>query len=181
MRLQSHLRLSKSNIRRECDGWFERAEFNAYIMMIYFHCSDLHVTPRQRDRNTRSTCCFLHGRLGFGEVYPLLLLIQCNEMKIICSMLKMVMLVSKERKSTRFFHSFFDFHSDKTTPSMDGNGNRHIGKAESQPCRRCSQNRRKTQRESGDRPEEKCLPSVPTEFIAIFLNVDIRLESIWHC
>ena len=94
-------------------------------MMIYFHCSDLHVTPRQRDRNTRSTCCFLHGRLGFGEVYPLLLLIQCNEMKIICSMLKMVMLVSKERKSTRFFHSFFDFHSDKTTPSMDGNGNRH--------------------------------------------------------
>ena len=53
-----------------------------------------------------------------------------------------------------------------------------IGKAKSQPCRRCSQNRRKTQTESGDRPEEKRLTSVPTEFIAIFLNVDIRLESI---
>ena len=53
MRLQSHLRLSKSNIRRKCDGWFKRAEFNAYIMMIYFHCSDLHVMPGQRDRNTR--------------------------------------------------------------------------------------------------------------------------------
>ena len=50
--------------------------------------------------------------------------------------------------------------------------------SESQPCRRCSQNRRKTQTESGDRPEEKRLTSVPTEFIAIFLNADIRLESI---
>ena len=33
-------------------------------------------------------------------------------MEIICSMLKMVMLVSKERKSTRFFHIFFDLHPD---------------------------------------------------------------------
>ena len=37
---------------------------------------------------------------------------------------------------------------------------------------------KKTQTESGDRPEEKRLTSVPTEFIAIFLNNDIRLESI---
>ena len=36
---------------------------------------------------------------------------------------------------------------------------------------------RKTQTESGDRPEEKRLTSVPTEFIAIFLNVNIRLPG----
>ena len=75
-------------------------------MMIYFHCSDLHVTPPQR------------GRLGFGEgmflFLPFAFLIQFNEMEIMCSMLKMMMLVSKERKSTRFFHSFFDLHSDIT-------------------------------------------------------------------
>ena len=109
--------------------------------------------------------------------YPLLFLIQCNEMEIICSMLKMMMLVSKERKSTRFFHSFFDTCITKQRRAWT-EVETVIGKAESQPCRRCSQNRRKTQTESGDRPEEKRLTSVPTEFIAIFLNVDIRLESI---
>ena len=31
-------------------------------MMIYFHRSDVHVTPRLRDRNT-----IFAGRLGFGE------------------------------------------------------------------------------------------------------------------
>ena len=100
-------------------------------------------------------------------------------MEITCSMLKMMMLVSKERKSTRFFHSLFDLNSDITKQSRAwAEAETIIGKAESQPCRRCSQNRRKTQTESGDRPEEKRLTSVPTEFIAIFLNVDIRLESI---
>ena len=87
-------------------------------MMIYFHSSDLHVTPRQRDRNTGSTCCFLLVGLGLVKACfcfnPLLFLIQCNEMEIICSMLKMMMLVFKERKSTRFLHSFFDLHSDIT-------------------------------------------------------------------
>ena len=116
---------------------------------------------------------------AFFCFYPLLFLIQCNEMEIICSMLKMMMLVSKERKSTRFFHSFFDIHSDITKQSRAWTEvETVIGKAESQPCQRCSQNRRKTQAESGDRPEEKRLTSVPTEFIAIFLNVDFRLESI---
>ena len=110
--------------------------------------------------------------------YPLLFLIQCNEMEIICSMLKM-MLVSKERKFTRFFHNFFDLHSDITKQRRAWTEvDTVIGKAESQPCRRCSQSRRKTQTESGDRLEEKRLTSVPTEFIAIFLNVDIRLEPI---
>ena len=101
-------------------------------------------------------------------------------MEIICSMLKIMMLVSKERKSTRFFHSFFDLHSDitKQRQAWTAEVETVIGKAESQPCRRCSQNRRKTQTESGYRPEEKRLTSVPTEFIATFLNVDIRLESI---
>ena len=100
-------------------------------------------------------------------------------MEIICSMLKMMMLVSKERKSTRFFHNFFDLHSDITKQRRAWTEvETVIGKAESQPCRRCSQNRRKTQTESGDRPEEKRLTSVSTEFIAIFLNGDIRLESI---
>ena len=111
--------------------------------------------------------------------YTLLFLIQCNEMDIICSMLTMMMLVSKERKSTRFFHSFFDFHSDITKQRRAWmEVETVIGEAESQPCQRCSQNRRKTQTESGDSHEEKRLTSVPTEFIAIFLNVDIRLESI---
>ena len=81
-------------------------------------------------------------------------------------MLKMIMLVSKERKSTRFFHSFFDIAKQRRAWTEVETV---IGKAESQPCRRCSQNRRKTQTESGDRPEEKRLTSVPTEFIAIFL------------
>ena len=36
----------------------------------------------------------------------------------------------------------------------------------------------KIQMQSGDRAEEKRLTSVPTEFITIFLNVDIRLELI---
>ena len=94
-------------------------------------------------------------------------------------MLKMMMLISKERKSTRFFHSFFDLHSDiakhrRTWTEVET----VISKAELLPCRRCSQNRRKIQTDSGDRPEEKRLTSVPTEFIFIFLNVDIRLESI---
>ena len=31
-------------------------------MMIYFHCSNLHVTPRQRDY-----LLLFAGRLGFGE------------------------------------------------------------------------------------------------------------------
>ena len=112
--------------------------------------------------------------------YPLLFLIQCNEMQVICSMLKMMMLVSKERKSTRFFHSFFDLHSDITKQRRAWTEvETVIGKAESQPCRRCSQNRRKTQRNLGtNRGGEKRLTSVATEFIAIFLNVDIRLESI---
>ena len=92
---------------------------------------------------------------------------------------KMMMLVSKERKSTRFYHSFFDLRSDITKQRRAWTEvETVIGKAESQPCRRCSQNRRKTQTESGDGPEEKHLTWVPTEFIAIFLNVDIRLESI---
>ena len=104
--------------------------------------------------------------------YPLLFLIQGNEMEIICSILKIMMLVSKERKSTRFFHSTTKQRRAWTEVVTV------IGKAESQPCRRCSPNRRKTQTESADRPEEKRLTSVPTEFIAILLNVDIRLESI---
>ena len=83
--------------------------------------------------------------------------------------------VSKERKSTRFFHSITKQRRAWTEVDTV------IGKVESQPCRRCSQNRRKTQTESGDRTEEKRLTSVPTEFIAIFQNVDIRLESIRHC
>ena len=101
-------------------------------------------------------------------------------MEIIYSMLKMMMLISKERKSTRFFHSFFDFNfSDiakhrRTWTEVET----VISKAELLPCRRCSQNRRKIQTDSGDRPEEKRLTSVPTEFIFIFLNIDIRLESI---
>ena len=82
-------------------------------MMIYFHCSDLHVTCNVSVTETRGFA----GRLGFGEgMFVFILcffLIQCNEMEIICSML-MMMLVSKERKSTRFFHSFFDLHSDIT-------------------------------------------------------------------
>ena len=45
-------------------------------MMIYFHCSDFHVTPRQRDRSTGSTCCFLLVGLGLVKAcfcfYPLL-------------------------------------------------------------------------------------------------------------
>ena len=111
--------------------------------------------------------------------YPLLFLIHCNEMEIICSMLKMMMLVSKERKYTRFFHSFFDIHSNIIKQSRAWTEVETVtDKAESQPCRRCSQNRRKTQTESGDRPKENRLTSVPTEFIAIFLNVDIRLDSI---
>ena len=104
--------------------------------------------------------------------YPLLFLIQCNEMEITCSMLKMMMLVSKERKFTRFIHNITK--QRRTWTEVDT----VIGKAESQPCRRCSQNRRKTQTESGERPEEKRLTSFPTEFIAIFLNVDVWLESI---
>ena len=109
---------------------------------------------------------------------PIAFLIQCNEMKIICSMLKVMMLVSKERKSTRFFHSFFDLHSDITKQRRAWTEvETVIGKAESQPCRRYSQNQRKTQTESWDRPEEKRLTSpFPTEFIAVFLNDDIRLK-----
>ena len=100
-------------------------------------------------------------------------------MEIIYSMLKMMMLISKERKSTRFFHSFFYLHSDITKHRRAWTEvETVIGKAESLPCRRCSQNRRKIQTDSGDKPEEKRLTSVPTEFIFIFLNVDIRLESI---
>ena len=38
--------------------------------------------------------------------YPLLFLIQGNEMEIICSMLKMMMLVSKERKYNYLHVSF---------------------------------------------------------------------------
>ena len=66
-------------------------------------------------------------------------------------MLKIMMLVSKERKSTCFFHSFFDLHSDitKQRQAWTAEVETVIGKAESQPCRRCSQNRRKTQTESG--------------------------------
>ena len=67
-------------------------------------------------------------------------------------MLKMMMLVSKERKSTRFFHSFFDITIKQRRAWTEVET--VIGKAESQPCRRCSQNRRKTQTESGDRPED---------------------------
>ena len=78
-------------------------------------------------------------------------------------MLKMMMLISKERKSTRFFHSFFDLHSNITKHRRAWiEVETVIGKAESQLCRRCFQNRRKTQTESGHRPEEKCLTSVPT-------------------
>ena len=103
-------------------------------MMIYFHCSDLHVTPRQRDRNTRSNCCFLL-LVGLGLVktcfcfYPSLFLIQCNEIEIICSMLKMMMLVSKERKSTRFFHSISITKQRRAWTEVDI----VIGKAESRP------------------------------------------------
>ena len=89
--------------------------------------------------------------------YPLLFLFQYNEMEIICSMLKMMMLVSKERKSTRFFHSFFGLLSDITIKQRRAwtEVKTVIGKAESLPCRRCSQNRRKTLTESGVRPEQK--------------------------
>ena len=123
-------------------------------MMIYFHSSDLHVTPRERDRNTGSTCCFLLVGLGLVKACfcfnPLLFLIQCNEMEIICSMLKMMMLVFKERKSTRFLHSFFDLHSDITKQRRAWTEvETVIGKAESQPCRLCSQNREKLKRNLG--------------------------------
>ena len=78
-------------------------------------------------------------------------------MEIICSMLKMMMLVSKERKSTRFFHSFFDLHSDITCTKQRQAWTEVetvIGKAESQPCRRCSQNLEKLKRNLGtDRRE----------------------------
>ena len=67
--------------------------------------------------------------------YPLLFLIQCNAMEIICSILKMMMLVSKEGKSARFFHSFFDLNSYITKQRRTlTEAETVIGKAESQPC-----------------------------------------------
>ena len=102
------------------------------------------------------------GRLGFGEgmflFLPFAFFVSVQrDGNIICSMLKVMMLVSKERKSTRFFHSFFDLLSDITIKQRRAwtEVETVIGKAESLPCRRCSQNRRKTLTESGVRPEQK--------------------------
>ena len=112
--------------------------------------------------------------------YPLPFLIQCNEMEIICSMLKMMMLVSKERKSTRFYHSFFDLRSDITKQrrawtEVETVTEAKLSRSHVDDALKIEE---KLKRNLGTGPEEKHLTSVPTEFIAIFLNVDIRLESI---